>query len=486
MEQTKTDPGRKKKKPLRRCGIFFACLLFLFLCSFVYISKNPRARMLLSVIYFMQDTLKDPAYIAYHIDIMELCQDYFNGDISFEGKAYLNDIKNFKYSSSMDISGERSFTQKKLSIISDMDVLTLNVGEMDFYMNPNTVYFMVPMLDNLSYAMTTGNTYFKKAPELTHDIDQEWFHDNFSNIIELTRQIQIEETGKTRTDSDDVKSHEYLVTIPEGSGDFIWELLGMDAPDYDIRISLYLTGLCRMSRMEIQTGYSYGYPMSVVSAHVSSCPNHQTLRMTPLETRFQVAAFGICGYECNFCDMKKEDFDTVKAQIALYKEWRKVLQTGSFYRGRNFSDQGSVLGSSAGNIQEWTCVSEDREKAVGFLMQKLVSPNTQFEYYRPNGLNPEARYHFYNRSLKYNVKEFGDLVNTVAPVHIRQDSVAHNLIAKFVKMDGEAEDFCAYGDALMYAGVKLKQAFGGTGYNEQIRHFPDFASRMYFMEQMND
>ena len=74
---------------------------------------------------------------------------------------------------------------------------------------------MVPMLDNLSYAMTTSNTYFKKAPELTHDIDQEWFHDNFSNIIELTRQIQIEETGKTRTDSDDVKSHEYLVTIPE-------------------------------------------------------------------------------------------------------------------------------------------------------------------------------------------------------------------------------------------------------------------------------
>lgn len=32
----------------------------------------------------------------------------------------------------MDISGERSFAQKKLSIISDMDVLTLNVGEMDF------------------------------------------------------------------------------------------------------------------------------------------------------------------------------------------------------------------------------------------------------------------------------------------------------------------------------------------------------------------
>ena len=48
-------------------------------------------------------------------------------------------------------------------------------------------------------------------------------------------------------------------------------------------------------RLEIQTGYSYGYPMSVVSSHVSGCPNHQTLRVTPLETRFGVAAFGVLG-----------------------------------------------------------------------------------------------------------------------------------------------------------------------------------------------
>ena len=45
MEQTKTDPGRKKKKPLRRCGIFFACLLFLFLCSFG--GKKERSSLIL-------------------------------------------------------------------------------------------------------------------------------------------------------------------------------------------------------------------------------------------------------------------------------------------------------------------------------------------------------------------------------------------------------------------------------------------------------
>lgn len=242
-----------------------------------------------------------------------------------------------------------------------------------------------------------------------------------------------------------------------------------------------------LCRAEIQNGYSYGYPMSVVSAHVSSCPNHQTLRVTPLETRFAVAAFGVYGYECNFCDMKKEDLEAVKAQIALYKEWREVLQWGSFYRGRGFAD-GRDVGESAlsnlpGNQMEWTCVSEDQTKAVGLLMQKLVIPNTQSHYYKAKGLNPEYKYHFYNRKLKYNLKDFGDLVNTVSPVHIKQDSLTYNLVAKFIKMDGEVEDYQVYGDMLMYSGVHLKQAFGGTGYNNEVRFYPDFGARLYFMEK---
>ena len=132
---------------------------------------------------------------------------------------------------------------------------------------------------------------------------------------------------------------------------------------------------------------------------------------------------------------------------------------------------------------EWTCVSEDQTRAVGMLMQKLVVPNTQYHSYQAKGLKPDARYHFYNRSLKYNIKDFGDLVNTVSPVHIRQDSLALDLIARFKKMDGEIEDCHAAGDMLMYHGVKLKQAFGGTGYNSEVRYFQDFAARMYFMEE---
>jgi len=250
--------------------------------------------------------------------------------------------------------------------------------------------------------------------------------------------------------------------------------------------------LCRAS---IQTGYSYGYPMSTVTAHVSACPNHQTLRVTPLETRFHVAAFGVLGYECNFCDMKKEDLVAVAAQIQLYKQWREVLQWGDFYRGRSFralpanniSCAGTApVGSDEGNLTEWTCVSADRKKAVGFLMQKLAVPNTQFHTYYPMGLAPEAEYHFYNRALKYDVRNFGDLVNTVSPIHLKADSLMLDIVAKFVKMDGETEDLTACGDALMYGGVHLKQSFGGTGYNGEVRYFQDFSSRMYFMEESED
>lgn len=123
--------------------------------------------------------------------------------------------------------------------------------------------------------------------------------------------------------------------------------------------------------------------------------------------------------------------------------------------------------------------------AASFVLQ-IFGINNPHAIFRACGLSEELCYHFYNLPKKINVKEFGDLVNTIAPIHIRQDSLVHHLVARFVKMEEETEDLQAYGDELMYAGVKLKQAFAATGYNEEVRFFPDFASRMYFMEAVKE
>ena len=230
--------------------------------------------------------------------------------------------------------------------------------------------------------------------------------------------------------------------------------------------------LCRTG---IQNSYSYGYPLSVFTAHVSSCPNHQTLRITPLETRFQVASFGILGYECNLKDLSGNDLSAIREQIALYKKWRDVFQFGSFYRGaENEASDSETL--------SWTCVSPDGRRAVGLFFRRLTVPNQSHDWYRPVGLLPDVKYHFYGRNIKYNLKDFGDLVNTVSPIHIKQGSALQEILSRFVNMDGEKEDLTAYGDTLMRAGIALKPAFAGTGYNSDTRLFPDFSSRIYFME----
>lgn len=226
-----------------------------------------------------------------------------------------------------------------------------------------------------------------------------------------------------------------------------------------------------ISRTDIQEGYSYGYPQSCYAAHVSASPNHQTLRETSLETRFNVAAFGILGYECDVRDLNAEDKEKLREQIALYKKLRALLQFGQFYRVRT------------GNVHEWICVSPDQKQAVGMLLQEMVKPNTQSERFFAMGLNPKATYRFYSISDRVDIKQFGSLINTMAPIHVKQDSLMHNVIAKAVKMNGETENGIATGEILMSTGVALKPAFSGTGFNENVRVFPDFASRLYFIEQ---
>lgn len=138
---------------------------------------------------------------------------------------------------------------------------------------------------------------------------------------------------------------------------------------------------------------------------------------------FQVASFGVLGYECNLCDLKKEELAAIQAQISLYKQWREVLQFGQFYRGRTFSDREAErhsvsLDPSGHNEMEWTIAAKDRKSAVGLLLQSLVVPNRPHTIFHVYGLQEDRCYHFCNRPLQVNVKEFGDLVNTIAPVHI--------------------------------------------------------------------
>lgn len=225
--------------------------------------------------------------------------------------------------------------------------------------------------------------------------------------------------------------------------------------------------LCRAT---IQEGYSFGYPPSCVTAHVAASPNHQTLRRSPLSTRYGVASFGVLGYELDLRDLSGEEKQQIKAQIAQYKAWREVLQFGQIHR------------LMTGNHHEWMTVSPDKTRAAGLLLQELNRPAMQSARFCPQGLDPDKTYRVYSLAERLDVKQFGSLINTMTPVHIKQDSALHNVIAKAVKMNGESEELRAPGDLLMKTGIALKPAYSGTGFNENVRVFGDFAARIYYFE----
>jgi alpha-galactosidase len=194
--------------------------------------------------------------------------------------------------------------------------------------------------------------------------------------------------------------------------------------------------------------------------------------------------------------MSKEDFEAVKAQIAMYKKWREVMQFGRFYRSKSMNDSrscdGDELGGSGisaleplpGNEISWTVVSPDKSKAVSMTMQILTHPNAQWGVLKPKGLDPDIKYHIEGRKMRFDLREFGGLINYVAPIHVKQDGLTHRTIAKFYKMNAESEQHDMYGDAMMYAGVHLRSAFASGGYNGNMRYYPDFGSRIYTIEKI--
>lgn len=223
-------------------AVFSVILLFLLLL------RNPRVSILISTLRFAEETLDNPSYIAYQVDLQELCGDYLNGDTVLTGNVLIDHSRNIRTSTSMEVSGERSFTQRKAACSGDLSVLVLPLGEFDFYAEGSMLYMVVPMLNNLSYAFDAGIDLFLPAPELTSDLDITWFRENRQNILTFVGDIRIEKNGDVLKDCRRFSTG-YRITIPEGSGGFIWELLGIEAPQHDVVVDLYLTPDCRVRRV---------------------------------------------------------------------------------------------------------------------------------------------------------------------------------------------------------------------------------------------
>ena len=223
-------------------------------------------------------------------------------------------------------------------------------------------------------------------------------------------------------------------------------------------------------RMLIQTGTSYGYPPSVMGCHVSAVPNHQVLRTSPIEARFDVAAFGAFGYELDLTQCTPAEKKAIANQVAFYKQHRTLLQTGRFYR---------IASPFEGESCCWLVVDEEKKNAIVLDALGRVTPNDETPPLRLVGLDPDRCYRMENRPELIDIRCAGSLLNHVLPVKVNTTGLLVRTVAEHYMMPSETEQYDVCGDLLMYAGLRQLQRFTGTGYTDKVRMMPDYGARLY-------
>ena len=226
-----------------------------------------------------------------------------------------------------------------------------------------------------------------------------------------------------------------------------------------------------ISRLNIQKGMSYLYPLSSMSNHVSLSPHAQTLRKTSIDTRFNVAMFGVLGYELDFKMLNSFEIKEVQKQIEYYKEHRKVLQFGKFFRYNE--------------TEHLRMNFEVTDKDTGFLgnFNILATPSPNLELLKFKGLGTNDLYHIKTRNQKITLDRFGHLIAHALPVKLNPNKFLFRLLNKYKQLDQANEDFISSGEMLL-SGYKMKQQFMGTGYNEETRLLSDFGSQIYQISRL--
>ena len=138
-----------------------------------------------------------------------------------------------------------------------------------------------------------------------------------------------------------------------------------------------------VARLKIQYATSMCYPVMSISSHVTASPNHQCGRLTSLKTRADVAHMGTFGYELDITKMTDEEFEEVKAQVALEKELQTLVRTGDLYR---------LVSPFDTNYCSWEIVSKDKKQVMLFACKVLAVAQSKNKLIKLRGLKPDAQY----------------------------------------------------------------------------------------------
>lgn len=141
-----------------------------------------------------------------------------------------------------------------------------------------------------------------------------------------------------------------------------------------------------LKRLYMQYSTNLIYPPLATGAHVSTSPNHQTGRITPLKFRFDVAMTGRLGLELQPRDIPEEDWEFARQAIQDYKVYiRPLITKGDLYRLISPYD-------TENNYASQMYVSKDEKKAVLFAFCTEINNRGVVPRLHLYGLHPDKSY----------------------------------------------------------------------------------------------
>ena len=139
-----------------------------------------------------------------------------------------------------------------------------------------------------------------------------------------------------------------------------------------------------IERLAIQEGTAMLYPLSTMGAHVCVCPNHSVGRVTPLETRANVALAGTFGYELDITKMTAEEKEKVISFNRQYHQYHALMREGDYYRIASYRENQMY--------DCWQVVAPDRSETLVTYVQVRFETRRKSARLRLEGLDAQAQY----------------------------------------------------------------------------------------------
>ena len=139
-----------------------------------------------------------------------------------------------------------------------------------------------------------------------------------------------------------------------------------------------------IERLLIQEGTALLYPLSTMGAHICVCPNHSVGRVTPMETRANVALAGTFGYELDITKLTDAEKEKAARFNRMYHALNDLIREGDYYRIASYREN---------NMYDcWQVVKKDRSESLVTYVQVRYEAGRKSRRLKLKGLDPFASY----------------------------------------------------------------------------------------------